>query len=305
MKHINPYRIFEARNTGDLTPKQIRWLNECSQGARSWSVNPQTGLVDVTGNFNCYLKRTGFNGVRFGTIYGKDSIFDCTFSGLKSLEGAPLKVEGSFSCSNNNLVSLKGAPQEVGGDFFCRNNELESLEGAPQIVGEEFSCWGNRLKTLEGAPQEVGGSFVCSSNGLRSLRGAPLVVGGGFECWNNHLETLEGAPREVGRWFICSANPFKSFAGAPSKIGGLFCYDLFEIRAWKPESWLRQFKKGGKHAELFLPLLPERYLDTWIKKNPMDMDLLDPYPVIKAGVLQRTGLDDISDLARAMRRGII
>lgn len=46
-------------------------------------------------------------------------------------------------------------------------------------------------------------------------------------------------------------------------------------------------------------------LDDLIRENPMDMDLLDDYPEIKAGVLKRTGLEDISDLARAMRRGLI
>jgi len=46
-------------------------------------------------------------------------------------------------------------------------------------------------------------------------------------------------------------------------------------------------------------------LDAWIKENPMDIDLLDGLPEVKAGVLARTGLKDISIVAKSMRRGLI
>jgi hypothetical protein len=46
-------------------------------------------------------------------------------------------------------------------------------------------------------------------------------------------------------------------------------------------------------------------LDSYIKENPLNLDLLDEHPEIKAGVLKRTGLKDISSLARSMRRNTI
>jgi hypothetical protein len=137
MRHIKPYQIFEA-SAPALTPEQIEWLDEFAIG--KWTLNPQTGLVDVKGGFNCYDQSlTDFKGVRFG-------------------------VAGHFYCSHNKLTSLDGAPQEVGGVFNCSDNLLTSLKGAPRKVGVSFDCSDNQLTSLEGAPQEVVGNFFCFDN---------------------------------------------------------------------------------------------------------------------------------------------
>ena len=217
MKHVTSWHLFEAENdTRELTPEQVEWLDKCTKG--TWQVNPQTGLVDVEGDFDCTHNLTDFNGVQFGV------------------------VGGDFGCSWNSLTSLKGAPQKVGGDFNCHNNQLTSLKGAPQEVGGYFWCHNNQLTSLEGAPQEVGGDFGC---------------------------------------------------------------DAFETKDWSKKGWLEIMKEGGDGAELILTLLPEKELDKWFKESPLDMDLLDELPEIKAGVLKRTGMRDISAVARQMRKGII
>jgi len=137
MKHLQTYRLFENQVT--LTPEQERWLDECTEG--KWTLNPQTGLVDVRGNFDCSRENLqDFKGIRFGEI-GRN-----------------------FSCWDNSLTSLEGAPQEVWGGFYCYDNSLTSLEGAPQEVLGDFSCGYNSLTSLEGAPQEVGGGFYCGDN---------------------------------------------------------------------------------------------------------------------------------------------
>jgi hypothetical protein len=138
MKHVKRYReLFE--NQTELTPEQTKWLDKCTGG--NWTLNPQTGLVDVDGDFDChYQGLTDFKGVRFGV------------------------VTGSFNCSVNKLTSLEGAPQEVGGDFECSSNKLTSLKDAPQEVRWDFHCYVNELTSLEGAPQKVGGGFYCLFN---------------------------------------------------------------------------------------------------------------------------------------------
>ena len=117
MRNIKRYReLFEAQT--ELTPEQMEWLDKCTRG--KWTLNPQTGLVDVDGDFNCSRQDlTDFKGVRFGV------------------------VRGDFICSNNWLTSLEGAPQSVGWDFDCSENQLTSLEGAPQEVGGNFNCYVN------------------------------------------------------------------------------------------------------------------------------------------------------------------
>jgi hypothetical protein len=203
MRHVKRYNeLFEAQM--ELTPEQIKWLDKCTNG--KWNLNPQTGIVDVKGDFDCSdLNLTDFKGVRFGVVTGR---FDCSNNSLTSLEGAPQKVGKSFYCEENFLTSLEGAPQEVGKGFGCSNNSLTSLEGAPQKVGRHFGCSDNELTSLKGAPTEVGYNFFCSNNMLTSLVGAPKKVGPYFICSNNSLTSLEGAPLSGGLYgFEAEENP--------------------------------------------------------------------------------------------------
>ena len=160
MKHVKRYKeLFEAQT--ELTNDQKEWLDKCTS-FKSWTINPQTGLVDVEGSFDCSSQRLiDFKGVGFGVVSGN---FYCYDNELPSLKGAPQEVKVNFDCYDIELTSLKDAPKKVGGDFNCSYNNLTSLKDAPQEVGGGFDCSGNELTSLEGAPREVGGGFDCSSN---------------------------------------------------------------------------------------------------------------------------------------------
>ena len=182
MKHLRGFEeLFESSQ--ELTQEQRDWLDECVSGR--WQINPQTGLVDVEGNFNCQMQGlTDFKGVRFGEVSGS---FYCYGNQLTSLEGAPQKVGVSFNCSDNQLTSLKGAPESVNGYkydgyFYCNDNQLTSLEGAPEVIGGNFHCFGNRLTSLKGAPRTIGGNFDFTYNKLTSLEGAPQTVYAKLYC---------------------------------------------------------------------------------------------------------------------------
>jgi hypothetical protein len=180
MKHVKRYQeLFESQI--GLTKEQTEWLDECTRG--KWTLNPQTGLVDVNGSFYCDDQNlTDFKGVGFGVVTG---YFNCSRNKLTSLKDAPQEVGGGFYCGNNELTSLKDAPQEVGGSFGCSHNKLTSLKDAPQEVGGDFDCSDNELTSLKDAPQEVDGDFYCGSNALTSLEGAPKKLGGSFNCFGN------------------------------------------------------------------------------------------------------------------------
>ena len=49
MKHLKTYRLFES--TTSLTKPQIDWITKRTKG--TWSLNSETGLVDVEGDFDC------------------------------------------------------------------------------------------------------------------------------------------------------------------------------------------------------------------------------------------------------------
>ena len=210
MRHLKRYgQLFESQQ--ELTQEQKDWLDECTKGTwpgalqGTWEVNPQTGLVDVEGNFDCsYMWLEDFKGVRFGRV---NLHFNCSNNSLTSLEGAPQRVDGYFNCSHNELESLKGCPKYVGRGFDCGKNKLKSLKDAPDYVGEHFDCSRNELTSLEGAPNRVNGYFQCSYNRLKSLKYAPEYVKRDFKCSNNRLTSLEGIPQSVGEGFLFDDNP--------------------------------------------------------------------------------------------------
>lgn len=162
------FLIESVQRKGDLTSRQISFLNYVVSKKDGWSYDENTGLVnipngtlEINGNaaidFPELLEPRSFLGLSFGYV-GK-SVWIVEWN-VPSLEGAPQKVDGQFDCCNCGLLSLKGGPIEVGHNFHCRGNALNSLEGSPRRVGGDFVCWDNPLETFEGLPEEVGGRFV-------------------------------------------------------------------------------------------------------------------------------------------------
>ena len=246
MKHLQSFSLFEARKTSDLTQKQKTFLTKYTQG--TWSVNRQTGLVDVEGDF------------------------DCSGSRLKSLSGISFgHVSGDFLCYKNQLTSLAGAPQTVGGDFYCSYNRLTTLAGAPQTVGVDFSCFINQLTTLVGAPQTVDRNFYCSGNRLTSLVGAPQTVNGDFYCQGNRLTTLAGAPQTVNGDFFCQSNQLTTLVGAPQTVGGYFFCDSFTLQKgeWNPQGWLAILATGDSKARSLIVTLFDAGF--WLQKLKGDL----------------------------------
>jgi hypothetical protein len=70
-------------------------------------------------------------------------------------------------------------------------------------------------------------------------------------------------------------------------------------------SWWDTPKVRERAVKLFMTLMDNDFLDKYFTDHPMDIDLLDGLPDVKAGVLQRTGMKDISLIARSMRGGML
>jgi hypothetical protein len=230
-----------------------------------------------------------------------------------------------FICSQKALFSLEGCPTEVGGDFRCHNNYLTSLEGGPLVVKGTYNCTWNPLKSLKGAPLKVGGDFMAFQCKLKNLEGAPQSVGGGFSVDHNQLVDLKGAPQHVKGLFSCRFNKdLISLEGLPldSDSMGHFVCDWLDVgrEVWpvgllfvalgKSLSGVKGISVRGdwERAQVLATSLISsnlKAIDSYFLKNPLDLDLLDPFPDIKAEVLRRTGLKDLSGLARSIRRGTV
>ena len=116
-------RMFEGSQ--ELTPKQVEWLDSCTEG--TWKLNPRTRLVDVDWSFSCSGQDLeDLKGVRFG------------------------KVSGDFYCGSNRLTSLEGAPQKVGWAFYLEENPVSyetltnifrRMEGGKSYLQAVESLW--------------------------------------------------------------------------------------------------------------------------------------------------------------------
>ena len=131
---------------------------------------------------------------------------------------------------------------------------------------------------------------------------------GNYLYSEHDLTTLEGAPESVSRDFYCDSNMLTTLKGAPEKIVGNFSCDEFIIDRgkWGIEGWLKVLEKGTEKAKsLILTLLSDDLLDKWCIDDPMRLHLLDGHPDLKAGVLKRTGVKDLSRLGRTIKTGLI
>jgi hypothetical protein len=261
MKYLKKFSLFEAAS--GLTHTQRAFLIKGTLSGGTWSLNPETGLVDVDGDFKVGKTTRTVLPVSFGVVTG-NFIFDEFKTGFISLKGSPIEVGGGFMCSNNKLTSLEGAPRKVVGSFYCTGNKLTSLRGAPQEVGGSFYCSSTGISSLEGAPQEVWENFDCSLNELTSLEGGPRKVRGSFYCGFNQLTSLKGAPMMVGGNFSCRENPLTSLEGAPLTIGGDFAYDQgsTERIKWNFEGWVDALSTDPR---LFGPFILDRVPDIDVK----------------------------------------
>ena len=204
MKHIKEFaQLFESQQ--ELTLEQKDWLDECTDG--TWSVNHQTGLIDVGRSFDCSKQGLrDFKGVRFGKV---GLSFVCAANSLTSLDGAPQSVDGNFYCDNNYLTSLEGAPESIEGSFYCSYNSLTSLKGSPQSVKGSFFCSNNSLTSLEGAPQSVGENLYCPFNPISAgtINGVVMMMSYKGITLEQAVSDLWNETQEEDRVYLAKHNP--------------------------------------------------------------------------------------------------
>lgn len=243
----------DASGFESLNQEAVGFLNsKCGEG--NWSVNTDTGKIDVETRFfigYSINKMSEFpEGVEFGVIKGSFDVSDGDFSSFK---GFPTRVEGNFSISGNNFSLLEGCTQDIGGSFSCRNQKgeqsLTSLKGGPKRIKGTYNCSDNSINSLEGGPEYVGESFNCADNNLTTLIGGPDEVGGSYTCTDNELTTLEGFPKKfTGPRVECSNNDLYSLEGLPVD-GGSRKIDVEAKRNLYPKSVLGDVYSKAREYE--------------------------------------------------------
>jgi hypothetical protein len=144
MIYLKSYRMFESMQDG-VTPEQRALLNASCQyyqknnkGVQpkdAWWVDPETGLVNVGGNF--VLKKgwtQGLLGIKFG------------------------KIGGYFNVIGAGLEDASELPREIGTHLDAENNKFRTLEGIG-LVKKAINVDGNLLVSLEGIEKDLLGEF--------------------------------------------------------------------------------------------------------------------------------------------------
>ena len=92
------------------------------------------------------------------------------------------RVEGNFECEFTNIISLEGAPEIVDRTFDCRNNPLKDLQGGPKTVGRDLITTFCPLESLVGAPSSIGGHWLLDYHPdlplLRTLVASNITLSG-------------------------------------------------------------------------------------------------------------------------------
>jgi hypothetical protein len=177
MIYLQTYQMFESMQDG-VTPEQRALLNASCQHYQknnkmvqpkdAWWVDPETGLVNVGGNFILKDKWTeGLLGIKFG------------------------KIGGYFNVNGAGLESASELPREIGTHLNAGGNKFRTLEGIG-YVKMSISVEDNLLVSLEGLTKELLSSFqprwkiaMADRNPVRSgfLRDDLEDVLSGKETW--------------------------------------------------------------------------------------------------------------------------
>jgi hypothetical protein len=139
--------------------KNKKIQNECI-------IDRNTGLINTTNDSTLIMHK---NATKIPFKFGIVGNFECTETGLTTLENSPNEVMGNFG-------------------FYCYKNNLSNLVGGPSIVKNIYSCFNNSLTSLEGAPQSVGGYFYITwSENLPLLR---LVRYKNIQAYNDQVNEI-------------------------------------------------------------------------------------------------------------------
>ena len=205
---------------------------------------------------------------------------------------------------NTNSVDVNGAitipasySDELGGFKFGKvkgefsiglQGVIDSIENfAPSSVGK-ISIWG-------------------SDGGIKTTKGFPTGIKGSISIGGKSLESLEDLDLSFGAEYLMT----EFFDIRPFNIET--CLKVLELGSVKTYYSAGSYKILPNHdpipgyddkaRALVTTILSNEILDSYFKKNPLKINILDAYPDIKEGVLKRTGMRDLSKVARGLEGG--
>lgn len=194
------------------------------------------------------------------------------------------------------VMNSAGLDKDVIGTF-----KFGKVKGEFELQGSHFE-----LDTLENfAPDYVGKNVMMFSTDLKDMKGFPSTVKG--RIWiSGDIGSLKGVPMEAEElstdYFI--ARPWNIKNALIILDRG--AVDVEDTRAGVEaikRHWDDNPNRSKKASQLASTVLSDDIIDEYFKNNPLKLYILDPYPEIKAGVLKRTGMKDLSGVGKGLQGG--
>ena len=202
-----------------------------------------------------------------------------------------LDVDGEFNTSvrseeDMNLLNFKfGKVKGAFTLYFSESFSVDSLDGIWPDSAKEINIYSTRH-----APQ----------SGIKSTKGITQKVKEDISIYGEGLDSLEDVPFDIKslRTQYFDVEPFNiQTALQVLEEGSVKTYWGQGGSQIRHDSEASK-KDDDKARELILTVLSDEALDSYFKKNPLNLYYLDGQPEIKAGVLKRTGIRDLSKLGK-------
>jgi hypothetical protein len=205
---------------------------------------------------------------------------------------------------NTNSVDVNGSV-----DIFSSDSDKLGGFKFGKVKGEFSLRLGRVIDSIEDfAPSSVGKISIWGSDGgIKTTKGFPIGIKGDIRISGKSLESLEDLNLSFGAESLAT--------------------DFFDIKPFDVETCLKVLELGNvktyysggeykilpnhdpipgyddKARALVTTILSNEILDSYFKKNPLKITILDAHPDTKEGVLKRTGMRDLSKVAKGLEGG--
>ena len=195
------------------------------------------------------------------------------------------------------VMDSAGLDKDVIGTF-----KFGKVKGEFEFQGSYFE-----LDTLENfAPDYVGGNIMLFNVNLKDMKGFPSIIKG--RIWiKGDIGSLEGITMKAEELST------DYFSARPWNIkNALIILDMGAVNVFDETGagveaikrhWDDNPNRSKKASQLASTFLSNDALDDYFKDNQLKLHILDDYPEIKAGVLKRTGMKDLSGVGKGLQGG--
>lgn len=136
----------------------VDWLQNNFEGQYSVSFTESNEII-ITGDISLINYQLTELPYKFKYVYGSFSVGGHKFPTihkannhlLKTLKNCPELVTGDFNCALcSGLISLQGGPLTVQGNYYCHNTGIKSLDGIANTIGKSIILYCNKdLSNIE------------------------------------------------------------------------------------------------------------------------------------------------------------